>query len=325
MLGNDVLGIIFSKLEFKEKLRVRAVCQKFRKLCEIKIIPNELQNKITDEVLDCFPHLEYLKAYAVTDNAVMKLKNLKGLSISEKSPLTNNCFINGNFEKLQLLNIPLSNNHITDDCLQYCPNIEILLVRNNCGFTSEKSLGYLKKLKTFEIGSNNKYTDTVFNYITQIEYLTMTSAVNHKGPNVYLMNLNTLILSCAYYFSGKLFKYMPNLKRLELSYIGELVSTITDDDFVYITKLESLTLISSHFTNKCLSYVPNLKHLEIEEIDGITNDGLRQVPKLVSLNVKHTNAITEEALQFLPNIKKYSFTPKEIFDIPSVEFYYNYN
>jgi hypothetical protein len=128
---------------------------------------------------------------------------------------------------------------------------------------------------------------------------------NKTFPNAIYLNIR-----CRYNISGLDFKYLSNIKRLDMSLCTQ--TSITDYSFEYLTSLVDLNLQGAcghwrggnHFTDKLFDFLTNLKKLYIDDNHVITNNGIKKLINIKDLTIRNCANISNEGLTNLTTLQK---------------------
>ena len=130
---------------------------------------------------------------------------------------------------------------------------------------------------------------------------------NKTFPNAKYLNIR-----CRYNISGLDFKYLYNIKRLDMSLCTQ--TSITDNSFEYLTSLVDLNLQGAcghwqggnHFTDNMFDYLKNLNRLYIDDNNVITNNGIKKLINIKDLTIHNCSNIGNDGLASLTTLQKLS-------------------
>lgn len=220
---NDVLGIIFGKLDFVSKVRFRSVFRRF----EIVSIDENWHYKITPEVLSWFPKLEYISLDSTSRvgiSDISRITNLKELFIEDITHEIEKISRLTGLVKLYLWDIP----NVTD--------------MHICGLTN---------LKRLSISECPEISGEFLHHLTNLESLCLiepyyTRLPHHVNDLSHQTNIKELAISAKFTDGNQLSK-LQNLRKLTLyKNYGDIVS-------LSLPNLQYLELYSSGTWIDCKS------------------------------------------------------------------------
>ena len=153
MLPFDVVKVIFYNCDFRTQINIKKTCRKYYTI-PIKVIPHRYGGLLNDDILLCYPYLEFLylcNISKVSDRGVKKLRNLKILYAygGKYNDITDH----GVKELKNLTELYADyNTKITDLSVKELPNLKILNASANPNITDlgVKELKNLTKLYAYK-------------------------------------------------------------------------------------------------------------------------------------------------------------------------------
>ncbi|KAL9645332.1 hypothetical protein ABK040_002531 [Willaertia magna] len=261
---------------------------------------------------NCFKELKELKNLDISycnnikDNCLNNLNNLKLLKIKNCDNITGNCL--QNLQQLQVLNITVKNT-IQLKYFQNLINLKELHININIDDEVNNNTSFLTKLinlkylflELFNTNSRFIFRDEDFYNLTNLKDLTISTYYNEINTEFtgkcfkYFTKLNSL--SCSIKLKLENFKYLPNIKHLDLTLLNE---PICFKEFSCLKQLEKLELKDTIKLNlNDLKLFTNLKHIKI--ISSTINGEFENLPNLTTLDLRNLE-IQDKQIMNLENL-----------------------
>lgn len=238
-LNKDVLQIIFDNLDIKSQLQFRSTSRELRnkfQITDLYNIPNEIAEKINDNVLSFYPNLHLLDASNnpnITDNGVKHLRlhtlnanvrfynnysvDTDSIALFNKHKNYNNRISNEAIINMPLKRLFASNNiSITDHAIKQLPNLILLDASYNEMITDEGIKG-LKNIIELRANGNSEITDKGVCDLITLQVLEVNSNRSVTDKGLEKLQLKKLCACWNINVTDNGIKHM-NLKVLEASH-----------------------------------------------------------------------------------------------------------
>jgi hypothetical protein len=248
------------------------------KLVLLKKLSLDMTSKVTNDGVKNCTLLEYLNVghNNINDNALQKMSNLIELHCTN----FNSAFGGYMF------------GYLTDECLQYVPNLKHLVCSKD--FTNE-AVGKLRSLRVLICAKNTNLTDDVLYKLPLLEELYIGSSIFSNNGISSLRNLR--VLQCPSGITNECIIGLTNLEKLNC----DRCESLTDNIFEHLPNLRSLKC-NRTFTDKGVSKLKNLHALYLGENNNVTNDGIKHMIFLQGLFIDDNMNITGDGISQLTNL-----------------------
>jgi len=188
MLPFDVVKVIFYNCDFRTQINIKKTCRKYYTI-PIKVIPHRYGGLLNDDILLCYPYLEFLylcNISKVSERGVKKLRNLKILYAygGKYNDITDH-----GVKELKNLNILYADgkyNDITDHGVKELKNLTELYADYNTKIT-DLSVKELPNLKILNASANPNITD-----LGVKELKNLTKLYAYKNRNITIVSTDKL-------------------------------------------------------------------------------------------------------------------------------------
>ena len=174
------------------------------------------------------------------------------------------------YKKLKRLHF--SGKHITAEGLIYLKDISHLFF-GNLPEKAYSGVKYLISAKTIDFGERSEVTDDDLSYLKDINVLRLgrNEHITDKGI-MHLENVKSLELYCERKITNAGLQNMEELVDLNIECDG---SSITNDGFKHMTKLEELRVLlgnNSRVTKDIIHLLPNIRYLDLNGTEYFEDD-----------------------------------------------------